>query len=78
MNRTIFFEEQSRSCMRWQCPFCLHTMEFRAGEEEIVLFLVVNHCTRKHAMTRAGILRYDPSLEEAADEYFGAPALSPR
>jgi len=37
-------------------------------------FMAVHHFSRKHAMTSEGILRYDPSLADAVDEFFGRSA----
>ena len=61
--------------IRWQCPFCGHSLEYAQQHESAAKLAMVSHLVRCHRMNRDQVLarlgkRY---AGHAATELFGGP-----
>ena len=73
-------QEQTRGEARliWRCHLCGHEWDFCAHDQDCIGFMVVYHLAERHQVTREGVLAFDRSLRDAAEEFFGSSAKSQR
>ena len=57
--------------VRWQCPYCDHSLAYRIKDDEVGKLSMVSHLARRHRMSFWQILGMDRDARKAAEEYFG-------
>ena len=59
----------------WTCnrPGCRETLSFTQEDGHVIAFLIMHHLVRKHGLGKSAVLKHDPRLAKAADEYLDFP-----